>query len=102
MTDRGQNAAQHLGLEQVRQRQAGSGEQRVEGVAGALQSREAEPDGGAQHHPVAHGVAGQAAGEQPQRGKLGALLDEPDTNVEQSRLLTEKLRFQDGGAQHAE
>jgi hypothetical protein len=77
MPDRRQNAAQHLSLDQVRQRQAGCGEQRIEGVAGALKSREAEPDGSAQHHPVAHGVAGQATGQQPQRGQLDALLDQP-------------------------
>jgi hypothetical protein len=100
MADRRQDAAQYLGLEPVPRRQAGSGEQRIEGVASAFKGREAQPDRGAEHHSVAHGVAGQATGEQPQHGELDALLDQPDTKVDRPELLTEKRRFQDRGPQH--
>ncbi len=50
--DRGQDAAQDLGLHQVAQREPVGGEYGVEGVPGALEGGEAGADGGAQHQAV--------------------------------------------------
>jgi hypothetical protein len=99
--DRGQDAAQDLGLDQVQQRRTAGGEQGVEGIAGALEGGEAEPDRRPEHDPVAHGVATQPPGEQPQRGQLGRLLDEPDPDVGGAGRLPQERRLQDRGAEHA-
>jgi hypothetical protein len=100
--DRGQDAAQHLGLDKVQQRRTAGGEQGVEGVAGALEGGEAEPDRRPEHDPVAHGVAGQPPGDQPQRGQLGRLLDQPDPDVGGAGRLAEEGRLQHRGPEHAQ
>ena len=100
--ERCQDAAQQLGLHQVRQREPGGGEQCVEGVAGALEGGEPEADRGAQDDAVPHGVAGQPAREQPQHHQLHGLLDQPDADVGQAGGLPEERRFQEGCTQHTE
>jgi hypothetical protein len=100
--DRGQDAPQHLGLDQGAQRRAAGGEQGVEGIAGALEGGEAEPDRRPEHDPVAHGVAGQAAGQQPQRGQLDRLLDQPHPDIGRPGRLAQEHGLQHRGAQHTE
>jgi hypothetical protein len=101
MPDRREQAAEHLGLDQADQRQAVGGEQRVERVPGALQSGEPEADHRAQHDPVPHGVAGQTAGEQPQRSELDSLLDQADADIAQWGRPPEERRLRQGGGEHA-
>jgi hypothetical protein len=102
VAERGQQPAQDFGLDQVLQRQALHGEQGVEGVPGALQGGEPQADGGPEHDPVAHAVAGQPPGQQPQGGQLDRLLDQPHTQVGGHRRLGEEGRLQDRGAKDPE
>jgi hypothetical protein len=100
--DRRQQAAQDLGLDQILQRQPLHGEQRVERVPGTLQGSEPETNGGSEHHPIAHAVAGQAPGQQPQGGQLDRLLDQPHPDIGQPGRLPQERGLQDRGAEHAQ
>ena len=59
MPDRGQNAAQHLCLDNVQQRQAIGSEHRVECITGTFERGKSQADCGAKNHSVTHTVAGR-------------------------------------------
>src|SRR5262249_27592806 len=102
VADRGQDAAQQFRLDQIGQRQALDREQRVEGVAGALEGGEAEADRGSQYDAVAREVGSQTARDEPERSQLAALLDQADGDVGLQGLVAKQRRLQEGGAQHTQ